>query len=403
MNSEQCKYNKYIKYHDGPLVSVVAFPPNSDVTLTIGGKIFAIWHKTMTERPILWRKSKYRYTHGSWTFRNSHMIRLTRSDGNIELWNILNNSKTSMGEQSLSGRTLVCSHSQPMSTVKPVIGIGDYNGSFRMYIFPTTPLRSEYDEVYLKFTNRLLNEIKRIRNVKQWVEHWKNRNVFIERVKDDLTDAPPKLIIDEIKKTGQEQEKVYKKTREVIPPGEYKQYIFEKWLASEKERMSNVLLSLKQLNPELVKVQQAPLKKLEKEKEMKKKKQRSRVQRSDKIFRENVDMFFPNALHKVPSPPLDPYASVYSKDVKDKCYKNYNNLTEAAQHYVKKNPFRYTFQWSNVIKQGMERRELLDRPYCTSNHRNRYKNQINEDDVIPTLTSIVTLEEEDETEDENET
>lgn len=403
VNQEACKYNKYIDYHDGPITNIAAFPPNPDITITIGGTIFAIWHKDMPNRPILWRKNKFKFTDGNWSYNSWNMIRLTKSDGNIELWDLLSDSCSSVAEQSLSGKMLLCSHAQPMSNVKPVVGVGDYNGSYRMYIFPTALVHGT-DIKFKRLSKRLINEIRRIKNIQNWEKGWKKKKAFAEKSQANFIEKPSTLGENVPKKIEKELEGEDKRKRDVVPPAEYKQYVYEKWLEHEKQRMNDVLLSLKRLNPELVKKQQAPLKKLEKEKETKKKKQRARLQRSERIFKENVDMYFPNALQQLPLPPLDPYASVHSKETKNNCFKNYNGLVNVAKDYVKKHPFRYRFQWSQVIKQGIDRRENLDKPYCTSNHRDRYKRSKDDDNSVTDVPSAVTTEEEDvEVEDEGNT
>lgn len=53
------------RYHDGP-VNTVSCSKIEDITLTVGGKTFALWHKDLPNRPILWRKNKHLYTTSEW-------------------------------------------------------------------------------------------------------------------------------------------------------------------------------------------------------------------------------------------------------------------------------------------------------------------------------------------------
>lgn len=53
------------RYHDGP-VNTVSCSSIEEFTLTVGGKIFALWHKDLPNRPVIWRKNKYLYTTSNW-------------------------------------------------------------------------------------------------------------------------------------------------------------------------------------------------------------------------------------------------------------------------------------------------------------------------------------------------
>lgn len=399
LNNESCKYLKYIPYHDGHITSVMAYPPNTNIILTVGGKIFAVWHRNFPNKPIFWRKGKYKYMHGVWSKRSFHTIRLTRSDGNLELWDILTCSNKTVAEQSLSGSMLLRSHSQPMTIGKPVVGVVDYNGSYRMYKFPTSLMHGSAQK-YEDFSRHIQKEITRKLKIANWEEEWKNKQAKNKATEENVKTAKITTEDEETKQLERElaeKEEKKKKVRD-IPPGEYKQYVYEKWLEREKERMNSVLLSLKRLDPETVRKQQAPLKKIEKEKEIKKKKQRIRLQRADRIFRENVDMYFPNVLQTLPPPPLDPYASVHTDESKAACLENYEDIVKQSNEYVKVHSFRYRFQWNQVIKQGLERREFLDNAYGISKHKERFKNLKEAGDVSKSVSSTALIEEEEEEE-----
>lgn len=373
LNQETCKYNKLVDYHDGHLVNIEIYRPDKRIYLTVGGKIFAIWHKDFGDKPIIWRKSKHFYTHGTWALRSLHMIRLTRTDGCVELWDLLVKSNNYVAEQTISGQMLLNSLSQAMSPSTPVVGISDHNGSYRMYDFPETLICGN-EALYKKMSNFITKEGQRKTNVQKWENEWKEKQKIVQKQEEPVQlEAPQEQSapIEKPKVVEEVEKQISKKLRKEIPPGEYKQFVYEKWLEHEKERMNNVLLSLKHLNPEIVKKQQIPLKKIEKEKELKKKKQRTRLQNADRIFKENVDMNFPNALQKLPPPPLDPYAGGDSQEAKDQCIKLFKLTSETSNDYIKKHPFRYLFDWGQVIKQGSDRREVLDKPYGISTHRDR--------------------------------
>lgn len=380
INQEACKINFMSAYHDGPVMSVRRWPLNPAIILTVGGKIFAIWKKDIN-KPILWRKSKYKYTHGNWCTKSLTMIKLTRSDGNIELWHMFLRSDQCVAEQTLSGKILTGSYSQPMGPNKPVIGVADHNGSFRMYIFPTTLIRDsgEYKERFSKFIER---EIERKIVIWNWQDNWNQKNAsLIQKKKEELLlEQKRKEKEEEVakQKLEEERERIEKEEAKKAlksgpPPGEYKKWAEEQWMEREKARMNTVLLSMRKLNPEIVRKQQIPLKKIEKEEEAKKKKQRKRLQNAEIIFNENVAMFFPNALEVIPPPPPDPYAGGDSPESKQGCFNYFNEISSQAGCFIKKNPFSYEFDWNHIIRQGNIRRNILDKPYNISKHKDRYQ------------------------------
>lgn len=67
VNCEQAKYIFEAKYHDGPITSIYT-SQEVGFTLTVGGKVFALWRSDFPGRPVLWRRSRQFYTMGEITF-----------------------------------------------------------------------------------------------------------------------------------------------------------------------------------------------------------------------------------------------------------------------------------------------------------------------------------------------
>lgn len=75
VNQEDLKILNISRYHDGPVTSLDRWSICPEIFLTIGGKIFAIWKEDFKDRPILWRRSRHKYTHGAWNTFDPTMFR----------------------------------------------------------------------------------------------------------------------------------------------------------------------------------------------------------------------------------------------------------------------------------------------------------------------------------------
>lgn len=159
VNVEPCKFSVFAKYHDGP-ISCISRSASEDVLLTVGGKVFAIWKEGYNNRPIMWRKSPYRYSYGAFSQYRAGHIRLTRMDGGLETWNILHQTDTLISEQILAGKAVFNTFVHPFQSIQSYMGISDANGSFRLFLVPNAFLQvneTEITKVHCNFsTNRIV-------------------------------------------------------------------------------------------------------------------------------------------------------------------------------------------------------------------------------------------------------
>lgn len=380
ISEETCKIINYACYHDGPIICLQRWPKETDILLTVGGKIFAIWKESL-DRPIYWRKSNCKYTHGNWSSRDNSLIRLTKYDGNIEIWQFINKSDTNIAEQVLSGKFLTSSNSEPMEHDKPLVGVGDSNGSFRLYLFPTTLVHeNEYNIAQMSklFKKEIDRKIHFIEWQKQYNLRYGNYRKYKYNKDEDYTNIEKKASQQEKPETTKEKPK-----KKMISYSSKSEDFFkkaeERRTAREQARMQETLYALKKVNIEILQKQQIPLKEIEKQQEVKKKKIRRRIHRADTIFRENVAINFPNALSKQAGPAADPYAGGDTQDVKQQCFNTYLDLDKECSKYVTNHPFFYEFQWFQLLKEGYQRRLYLELPYGLSKHKKRfsmYKKQL---------------------------
>lgn len=136
VNVEPCKFSTFAKYHDGP-ISCISRSTSENIFLTVGGKVFAIWKEGYNNRPIMWRKSCHRYTHGAFSLYRAGYVRLARIDGGLETWNILYQTDSLITEQILAGKAIFNTYVHPFQKIQNIMGVSDGNGSFRLFIVPS--------------------------------------------------------------------------------------------------------------------------------------------------------------------------------------------------------------------------------------------------------------------------
>lgn len=381
VNQETVKIMNVGRYHDGPVTCIDRNSKLHDIFLTVGGKVFAIWKESYKHRPILWRKSRHRYLHGAWNVSNPAMLRLSRSDGNREVWYLIKRTDRMFYEQSLSGDAVLGSYTHPpMGLEANVLGVADYNGTFRIFYVPMA--MADAYEVREKFEQQLEREVQRKTAFTKWQTNWLKNNQHVveerwanrlenQRRREEKAIREQQRLLEE--KQRLEKEQMLAAQKSVPQPGHYLEWAEEQWRIKEEERMNKVLLLKKQLNPDLLVSQQMPLKVLRQEEERKKKKQKERLQKSEKIFNETVAMLFPDVIKKKPPPPLDPYAGGDPQEEKAACLAEYAAVSDICKEYISENVFVYDFNWKKVIQAGRDRRRAMDNQYITFSHKDRHE------------------------------
>lgn len=381
LNKEELKTKNIAKYHDGPVVCISRSPYFDDVYLTVGGKVFAIWKEDFKGQPVIWRRSKTKYTYCCWfKYRPSSFVLLT-SRGNKEIWSWLRRSDQAVTVQPISGNLLTGFYNHPLSMEQDVSGVCDANGSFRIFYNPkahSKPLPNEKAQM----KNLLDREVNRKTKLAEWQEEWVNRYASWIRSAREQVELEAKLKLEE-EKQAKEREELEKEMREKElekealkakqqAPSEFTKWAHEKWLKSEEDRMYTLLMSKRCLDKELLEKQQAPLKKQQREDTKKKVKLEERTKAGPKIFDDTVSMMFPDAVKEKPSPPEDPYAGEESEDVKKSYSDHFSQICEYARDYIHRRPYKSAFNWLNTLNEGRKRRRIMDEMFSGSMHRKRF-------------------------------
>lgn len=368
INVEPCKFLNFSKYHDGPIVCI-SRSTSENILLTVGGKVFAIWKDGYNNKPIMWRKSRHRYTFGGFSQYKAGYIRLTRSDGGLETWNILHQTDSLISEQILSGKAILNTCASPYQSIQNIMGISDENGSFRLFLVPPAFLQTNEGEI-IKLHSFFAREMTRKTEFAIWQEEWykKNASTILKRQQKQKTTQEEQKI-EEHQSIGKKETK----KPERPPPGKFSEWAAEQWNRKEEERLSKLLLAKKQLNRELLEEQHIPIKQYEEEKQKKKQRQEECLANSEKTFTETVAMLFPDIVKEKPPPPPDPYAGGEPKSEKERQYAEYQQMQDEMKMFVEDHPFMYVFDFKAVLQAGKLRRSMLETQMPKPTHKKRHE------------------------------
>ncbi|XP_073980072.1 uncharacterized protein isoform X3 [Rhodnius prolixus] len=80
--------------HDGPVVSIEQNKLHSNLILSVGGHIFALWYVYNLDVPLKWLKyNDVTLTYGAWSIWRPSVLRIARSDGVLEIWDLWRSSE----------------------------------------------------------------------------------------------------------------------------------------------------------------------------------------------------------------------------------------------------------------------------------------------------------------------
>ncbi|XP_034941227.1 WD repeat-containing protein 63-like [Chelonus insularis] len=341
MNRESVKWIwKNEGIHDGPVTHSVRSNYLDDIILTIGGKTFAIWREDFDE-PVFLRRCTVRYTACSWSNSRPTVLMLARVDGTVEIWDLIVKSNEACFTQSVSGRIITGIYSHDLYLKPECVAFCDSNGTMRVF---TAPLDfSVFEES----------------NV-EWMK------AFVER---EVNRKP---------KSGQFIEEA--KSR---------------WKAMELERMQRVILEKKGLRAEDLERRREPVLKLRQEVRKKKEKIRDVMQQQDRIFEDTVAFLFPERnyerehagvtteivqkeksdgeyvkdMEKVRIEALiHPFKTASSSgslmstsgNLEEEIIHNFERVAAEASLFIQQHPYKDSFNWKDVFRDGLRRRHILD-------------------------------------------
>lgn len=358
VNSEYCdtKFSCFI--HDGIVTCTKKNPFINDITLTVGGKIFAIWSDELKDRPIIWKKRAYSLTDAAWSLYKPSLFFITTSEGDLESWDLLMRSDKPISVQTLSGSMLtgISLHTLPLS--RNIIGVSDVSGSFRMFLNPAIFMIE--NSSYIERTKHMVTrELKVMNSFIEWQTEWMKNNpdilLEIKRKEGALLaeneEEKRRLREEEKKKLEEEAEARRLAKMKVVGPEERWQKIIQKLI-------ERTIAVKKRINRAELIEDEKPLRELEAQRLEKERRMLEIMKNQKTIFNDTVAILFPEAIKK-----QEKVKKSLISDDKEKLKKgyldDYEHMKNISFRTVKDNPYVVSFSWESTLAEGKERRQAL--------------------------------------------
>lgn len=359
VNSEYCDFIFQCCIHDGVVTCTTKNPLIDGLTLSVGGKIFAIWSDKLLNRPLIWKKRPVRLTDGVWSKYKPSTLFIATSEGDLETWDLLLRSDKPISVQTLSGTMLthVTLHTLPLT--KNIIGISDGNGSFRMYLKP--PIFQLESPSYMgRMEALILREVKVMTSFIEWQEKYMLNNpdilMAIKRKEGahlaEKEEEKRRLREEQERKEEEEAEALRLAKLKVIGPEERWQMIIQKLI-------ERTIAVKKRINRAELIEHEKPLRELEAQRLEKERRMLEIMKNQKVIFNDTVAILFPEAVKKPPK--VKKSLLTDNKEALKKEYiQDYDYLKQNAYRTVRENPFKIPFNWDETIAEGKERRQALN-------------------------------------------
>ncbi|KAJ1526712.1 hypothetical protein ONE63_008292 [Megalurothrips usitatus] len=366
--------------HASPVFCMKRNPFIKDLYLSVGIKKFAIWSSKLGMTPLLWRyiEDTY-YTDASWSLQRPSMLQLVRRDGTIEVWDFLTRSDTYVLTQSISGKTLTGIDAHTQYLPNNIVGIADYNGSYRLFFIPSQYQESDVAsdiEQMEKFVDR---EKERRKSMVLWEARWREKNSAHTkqlREKKELENRKELELqegernVEEEKRRREETELEHiQRNRKIIEQLKEKEphkhiakiaALEQRWQDTRRSHMVRMLLDKKKLEKSELERKRGPFIAAKEASHLKKMKLARVLHQGPAIFRETVKMLFPEvskvSLHK--STKSEPVSVV--EDMDETFVERYYEIEKLALEQLHPTTLEHTFNWKNSVQEGRSRREVLD-------------------------------------------
>lgn len=275
--------------HNGPVTEIVRSSHVRDVLLSIGGQVFAIWNDDHMDSPLFWRRTCAWYTSCCWA-NEPGVFYLGSEDGNIEMWNINNESNEPIFTRVVSSRSITCLILLPLFHGEGVkmIGVGDRGGLFRAFKEPE--IRNVTMDWFEEYAWR---ETRRKKLFASWQNDFLANDPLVAARRSARRDEEREKKAREAReKARREQEtrsrlEAEKRARSAPVPKDVA------WRSREFDRMKQVLLNRKGIVPSELEAKRAVFVTMKAERDAKLEKARNRIARRDEYFLNAISVQFP--------------------------------------------------------------------------------------------------------------
>ncbi|KAJ8733521.1 hypothetical protein PYW08_001819 [Mythimna loreyi] len=359
VNSEYASIQFRCKIHDGSIIATHKNPLVDSITLTVGGKIFAIWSDKLLGRPIIWKKRPYRLTDGAWSLYKPSILFIVNDEGALETWDLLLRSDKPISVQTLSGTMLTGVSLHTLPVAKNMIGVSDSNGSFRMFLTP--PIFMLQNKSYkARMEAMIARELKVMQSFITWQDN------FIKKYPHILEEIKRKegmLLAEKEEEKRKQREELEKKHDEEVEARRLEKLKYvgpeERWQKIILKLIEKTIAVKKRINRALLIEHEKPLRELETQRLEKERRMLEIMKNQKTIFNDTVAILFPEAIKK-PSKPKKSLLTDNKEALKKEYLEEYKHTKKVASKKVKKNPYRVEFRWDATLAEGKERRAALN-------------------------------------------
>lgn len=288
---DECKFLDCTSAHDGPVAAILRSPHFSDILLTMGGHVFAIWKDDYLNFPVFRRKSDCAYTACCWSNRPATFLMGT-SLGDLEVWDIEKRANEPVLTQTISRNPItLLSLPELYKQDCKLIGAGDCNSAFRIFEEP-----AEFKDNILEkvdwFEEYVWREVRRKKMFSSWQKDFLQNDATIVAKRQARANEERRLKLEmtRIKLHREHEERLRLEAEAKVRKVPKSKDIM--WKLRQQERMKKVLLEKKKFVPKELKEKRLPLICLTEERNLKMNKARNEVAFRDKYFDNFVSLEF---------------------------------------------------------------------------------------------------------------
>ncbi|KAG5681639.1 hypothetical protein PVAND_011054 [Polypedilum vanderplanki] len=262
-------HESFANIHDGSITHVERNEFMNEAFISIGGRIFALWHDEYRERPIFWRRCKTLLTGVQWSKDRPSVFFLIYENGSLEIWDLTSRIDKPSLSESLGGNILTYISQHKLPLARRVLAIADFNSNLRIFMVPyafVSPKDNE-KENFIQFIN---DEVQRKRDQDQWKEVWYQTNKDIVDAKKDVEQQ----IMDEQERKERQKKEIEEKRAQLAEAEAKKlakrnakkskhdlhERMEKKWNDQNYKRLLKIMMERKKVDRDLIEKQTKILK-----------------------------------------------------------------------------------------------------------------------------------------------
>ncbi|KAK3927911.1 Dynein intermediate chain 3, axonemal [Frankliniella fusca] len=379
--AKRCSSIAINECHASPVFTLKRNPFIQDLYLSVGTKKFALWSEKLGMAPLLWRNAEdAMYTDGAWSLQRPSMFQIIRKDGTIEVWDLLTRSDTFILTQSVSGKILTGIDAHTQYLPNNVVGVADYNGSYRLFFIPSQYQESDLGSDIQQMEKLIDREKDRRKSMDSWVARWREKNTAqvkllreqkeLEHRKEMELQEHERQILEEKQKQEEIELEQIQNSRKMIdqlkqrdPPKHIAKVaaMEQRWQETRRTHMVRMLLDKKKLEKSELERRRGPFVAAQEAHDLKTLKLRQVLRQGPAIFRETVKTLFPEVVKVTTQKPTKAQAlAAQLEDMDETFVERYFEIEKLALEQLLPTPLENSFNWKRTVQEGRSRREVLD-------------------------------------------